>query len=241
MALRRCFAKINPLAPCVSSRQQHKSISSSFSTFANPVIPVFDTPSGMYKNVLDITRNLKGDDSFRNFVGTIRNMEEKKLAIDTELFSADVLDFYTKHNLDLISDQTHHDLYQKHYNAARGGAQGDYRDGIQEKINNIAECLTKFPGSKRAVLTVPYSTEGSKTADHTDDGQAKCLRELHFHLTNDHTGKHLHASGFMRAQAATIFPKNIHYIGTLMNIIALKLGVQVGSYTHTVTCLVAGR
>lgn len=42
-------------------------------------------------------------------------------------------------------------------------------------------------------------------------------------------------------QAATIFPKNIHYIGTIMHIVARRLGVPVGAYTHFVTTLVDGR
>jgi len=145
-------------------------------------------------------------------------------------------------------------LHAAFYTPARGGGQGDYRDGIAEKIANVVSCLRAFPHSKRAVLAIPHTRAGSITADHTNTDEAKCLRELHFHLDDgpdpadpdDATaalppGPRLCCTGFMRAQAASIFPKNIHFIGTLMHQIARQLNVPVGSYTHIVTTLVNER
>jgi thymidylate synthase len=108
---------------------------------------------------------------------------------------------------------------------------------MAEKINNVISSLRQFPGSKRAVITIPYSSEPSSKADHTNDEQAKCLRELHFYIEDER----LHCTGFMRAQAAIIFPKNIHYIGTIQQMVADALKVPAGSYVHFVTTLVNDR
>jgi len=196
-------------------------------------LPKFLTPAAMYQNILARTVTLEKGECVRNYTGTIQDMKTKNLAIPTDLFTPECLDFYSRHNLDLVSPETHKDLYDTHYTAARGGAQGDYRKGILPKIDNLVDCLHKFPGSKRAVLTVP----DSGVVDHTNTGESKCLRELHFYREKEQ----LHCSGFMRAQAATIFPKNIHYIGTLMGHVAGQLDVEVGEYTHFVTTLVNER
>jgi hypothetical protein len=45
----------------------------------------------------------------------------------------------------------------------------------------------------------------------------------------------------MRAQAAIIFPKNIHFIGSVMDEVAKRVGVEGGSYTHFVVTLVRDR
>ena len=68
---------------------------------------------------------------------------------------------------------------------------------------------------------------------------AKCMRELHFSLD----GNTLNASVFFRAQAASIFPKNIHFIGVLMDTIAHQLDAQpnVGSLHYFTTVLVGDR
>jgi len=152
------------------------------------------------------------------------------------------LEFYTRLNLGLpITDEEK----VKFKSAARGGGQGDYREGIQKKIANVVDCLKRFPKSKRAVLTIPFSAYGSMNANHTNDDEAKCLRELHFYLENNIESKDsnqiLFCTGFMRAQAASIFPKNIHYIGSMMHEIGKQLNVSVGPYTHFVTILVNER
>jgi hypothetical protein len=45
---------------------------------------------------------------------------------------------------------------------------GDYREGLQAKIDNVVDCLTKFPESKRAVITIP---NGTTTPDHRNDAE----------------------------------------------------------------------
>jgi len=110
------------------------------------------------------------------------------------------------------------ELHAKFYTPARGGGQGDYRKGIAAKIDNVVDCLTHFPRSKRAIITIP-----NRSIEHTVDEDAKCLRELHFYLEEAPAvgsaapsaapSMVLSCTGIMRAQAATIFPKNIHYIG----------------------------
>jgi thymidylate synthase len=197
-------------------------------TVSNPHIRKFKSPADMQKDIDSLTSST---DVVRNYVGVIENMSSEQLVVETQLFPRESLDFYTRYNLcqTTEADKTSH---SKYYTAARGGAQGDYRKDIEKKIENVVHCLTRFPSSKRAFLTIaPLST------DHTSDGDAKCLRELHFYLENDK----LSCSGFMRAQAASIFPKNIHLIGTIMHQIAQRLNKKVGSYTHFVTTLVSAR
>jgi thymidylate synthase len=160
---------------------------------------------------------------------------------------ADALEFYSKYNLqqlDLERNPRDKELHSRFYTPARGGGQGDYRLAITEKIANVVSALTAFPQSKRAVLPIPHTARPSSTADHTETDEAKCLRELHFYLEDAEEGsgtKRLCATGFMRAQAASIFPKNIHFIGTVMQTIASQLNVPVGCYTHIVTTLVDER
>jgi thymidylate synthase len=166
-------------------------------------------------------------------------MDRPLLFVETPLFPRESLTFYTRFNLGDIDKSKPDDvaLLKKYYNAARGGGQGDYRVGIRQKIDNITDCLTRFPGSKRAVLAIPFTTLSSADVSHEQTDEAKCLRELHFYVED---GK-LCCTGFMRAQAASIFPKNIHFIGTILNDIAEKLKVPPGSYTHFVTTLVSDR
>ena len=65
------------------------------------------------------------------------------------------------------------------------------------------------------------------------------MRELHFNLDDGQ----LNASVFFRAQAASIFPKNIHFIGTIMDEVASKLDAQppVGSLHYFTSILVGDR
>jgi thymidylate synthase len=148
----------------------------------------------------------------RNFIGKIEDMSSEHLAIETPLWPRDALEMYSLLNLQLLDTQNnkaHAEAYAKYYSPQRGGPQGDYRENMRDKINNVIDCLRKFPQSKRAVLTVPKAQW-----DHTKDAEAKCLRELHFYLEKNQQGeKVLCCSGFMRAQASMIFPKNIHLIG----------------------------
>jgi thymidylate synthase len=80
---------------------------------------------------------------------------------------------------------------------------GDYRDGMQAKIANVIDCLKTEPLSKRAVIPIPFTSEGSASIDWKDQGQNKCCRELHFYLED---GK-LKCTGIVRMQNANIFVK----------------------------------
>ena len=125
--------------------------------------------------------------------------------VETDLFPREALAAYSAWNLELpVSDEQRTSYFSAH----RGGNQGDYRDGMRAKIANVVDCLTRFPASKRAVISVVPRAD----APHADDGLAKCMREVHFHLDGDQ----LDATALMRAQAAEIFPKNIHFLGELM-------------------------
>lgn len=151
--------------------------------------------------------------------------------VETELFPADVLDAYSAWNVghELTEDQ------RTHFTNERGGGQGDYRDGMPAKIANVVDCLNRFPESKRAVITI----SNTPTANHEIDETAKCMRELHFNLD----GGTLNATVLFRAQAASIFPKNIHFIGTLMGEIAQQLDAKprVGWLYYVATTLVGDR
>ena len=165
----------------------------------------------------------------RNFQQTIR-MDD--WAIETDLFPAEALEAYTSWNLEHpVSDK----LKQRYFSEHRGGSQGDYRAGMAAKIANVIECLTQFPNSKRAVITVL----NNPSAHHTCDADAKCMREIQFYLD----GTALNATVFFRAQAAEIFPKNIHFIGGLMAEVAKGLGnnIHPGTLFYLSTILVSDR
>lgn len=183
----------------------------------------------------------------RNFC---RRINMTSFVVETELFPKEALLAYSSYNLGLPVSQAQHDTY---FSAHRGGSQGDYREGIQEKIANIVDCLINFPSSKRAVLTIPNKSN----ALHTSDEDAKCLREVHFYLdvnSDDSSAllnvMTLNATVLMRAQAAEIFPKNIHFIGMLMETIANAMNaspemegcrVEVGELFYLATTLVSVR
>lgn len=168
------------------------------------------------------------DADVRNF-NQVLDMSD--YTVETDLFPLDVLDAYSAWNLG--SELT--DGQREHFNEERGGGQGDYREGMPDKIANVVDCLNRFPESKRAVITISNYPD----ANHESDEMAKCMRELHFHL-DDGT---LNASVFFRAQAASIFPKNIHFIGTLMDEIASGLDARppVGSLHYFTSILVGDR
>jgi len=147
---------------------------------------------------------------------TVRNytqlLDMQDYLVETELFSAPVLDAYSAWNLgkEISEDQ------KRHFSDLRGGGQGDYREGMRTKIANVVDCLTFFPQSKRAVIT----TCNQPMPTHSSDDHAKCLREIFFHLDADNK---LNATVTFRAQAAMLFPKNIHFIGSMMSEIAERL------------------
>lgn len=143
------------------------------------------------------------------------NMANHDYTVETELFPIEALTVYSNYNLG--KDIQPKDK-EKYFSAHRGGSQGDYREGIQQKIDNVLDCLRRFPFSKRAVITIPNNS----TPIHSSDDDAKCMREIHFYLDQGV----LNATVWMRAQAAEIFPKNIHFVGSLMDTVANGLSVS---------------
>jgi thymidylate synthase len=170
-----------------------------------------------------------GEFVVRNFVGVISDISVQASTVETDLFPKGALDYYTAKNMGWDYTQEDYDMWQL---AERGGAQGDYRDGMAEKMANVIDCLKTEPLSKRAVIPIPYTTSGSATIDWTDQGQNKCCRELHFYLEDNK----LKCTGIVRMQNANIFVKNIHFFATLIEYVAKELGgVEVGEYTHWIT------
>lgn len=209
-------------------------------------VPEFAAARDMYEAMEAATRDLPADACVRNFAGVVLSVAGESATVETELFPREALEFYTYHNMGDAAGLGPAErarleaLREKYYTPARGGGQGDYSGGMSAKVDNVADCLGRFPGSKRGVLTMPYSSGlGSHEVRHGDTDEAKCLRELHLYV--DGADGLVHATGFMRAQAASIFPKNIHLVGALVSAVAGRCGRGVGSYTHVVTTLVNGR
>ena len=167
--------------------------------------------------------------SVRNFHA---DLDMDNYVIETDLFPREVLDVYSDWNLELPVSDANRDRY---FNAQRGGQQGDYRAGMRNKVANVVDCLTRFPASKRAVISVV----ADPAAHHSDTANAKCLREVHFNLDGDR----LNGTVLFRSQAAEIFPKNIHFIGRLFAQIGSQLpgDVRPGTLHYLATVLVSDR
>ena len=164
-----------------------------------------------------------------NGAKVIADISVQASTVETGLFPKGALDYYTAKNMGWDYTQEDCDKWQL---AERGGAQGDYRDGMAEKMANVIDCLKTEPLSKRAVIPIPYSNTGSASIDWTDQGQNKCCRELHLYLEDNK----LKCTGIVRMQNANIFVKNIHFFATLIEHVAKELGgVEVGEYTHWIT------
>jgi len=145
----------------------------------------------------------------RNYV---QLLDMQDYLVESDLFSAPILHAYSDWNLEKnVTDEQ-----KKYFSDLRGGGQGDYREGMRKKIANVVDCLSLFPQSKRAVI----STCNESMPNHQNDDDAKCLREIFFHLDDDNQ---LNATVTFRSQAAMLFPKNIHFIGSMMSEVAAKL------------------
>ena len=164
----------------------------------------------------------------RNYIQVI-DMSDYEVA--TELFPRDALRAYTAWNLELDVGEADRRFFAEN----RGGQQGDYRQGTRNKIANVVDCLSRFPASKRAVITISNTPD----AVHETDADAKCMREIHFYRCDGR----LDATVLFRAQAAAIFPKNIHFIGALMSEIASRLPgrPRPGQLFYLATMLVPDR
>lgn len=142
----------------------------------------------------------------------VQLLDMQDYLVESDLFSAAILDAYSNWNLgkDITEEQ------KKYFSDLRGGAQGDYRAGMRAKMANVVDCLTLFPHSKRAVIAMCNES----TPKHNADDDAKCLREVYFHLDGENK---LNATAIFRSQAAMLFPKNIHFIGSMMSEVAERL------------------
>ncbi len=189
----------------------------------------FATASEMYVHIRKITAR-GGEYTVHNFVGVIEDISPEASICETELFPRGALEYYTKKNMGWDWTQAEAEAYQTD---ERGGEQGDYHVGMQEKISNVIACLKAEPRSKRAIIPIPFSTVGSINVDWTNQAQTKCCRELHFYREDDR----LKCTGILRMQNASIFPKNIHFFATLIDYVASELGWEVGEYTHWITNL----
>jgi len=174
-----------------------------------------------------------------NVAVEITDMSPHGYTMETDLFPKEALEAYSDWNLEknpgtmgILEDQ------RKWFSPLRGGPQGDYRHGMLAKIEQVVLALKAKSGSKRAVLTVPFTDKCSLCVKTTDDAEWKCLREVYFSI--DSNG-YLHATSVMRSQALIIFPKNIHMIGELMQTVAEQVGVPVGQLTHFMHFLVEDR
>jgi hypothetical protein len=165
----------------------------------------------------------------RNYV---QLLDMSDFTVETELFPVAALEAYSAYNMERGLD----DAQQAWLSETRGGAQGDYRAGMAHKIDNVVDCLTRFPASKRAVIAI----SNDAMASHESDADAKCLRELHLYFDDD--GK-LCGSAYFRAQAASLFPKNLHMIGSIMTGVASRLPDRpaLGTLFYVTTVLVSDR
>ncbi|MGI9199553.1 MAG: hypothetical protein ACR2QL_00740 [Woeseiaceae bacterium] len=165
----------------------------------------------------------------RNFV---QCLDMSDFLVVTEDFPEKVLRAYTAYNMEknLSPEQ------QSFMNAHRGGTQGDYREGMQRKMDNVVDCLTHFPNSKRAIITVC----NEPMPEHSSDSNAKCVRELQLYRDDDNK---LSGTVFLRAQAAFLFPKNIHMLGSIMTEVAARLPDKpaLGNLFYLAGILVADR
>ena len=158
----------------------------------------------------------------------------KDFTVETGLWPKEALEFYSKMNL---CQSTTNEDYLKYNVDYRGGGQGDYSFNMKYKIANVIDCLSKFSDSKRAFIDIP----NEPVVDHKMTDKIKCLREIHFYRTCIKGGNQLNTNVFVRAQAVDIFPKNIHFIGSLMELVAESLNWDVGACQYHATHLVGNR
>lgn len=224
-----------------SSRDAHARISSTKQaapglrrTFAwSPIqhlLPRHATAADLYADIRALTAD-GGDYTLHNYMAVIEDMSSPEAAlVETELFPRGALEFYTAKNMGWPVRKEDEALWMM---PERGGAQGDYREGMQAKITNAIDCLREHPDSKRATIPIPFAIEGTQNIDWRDQGQTKCCRELYLYIED----RRLCCTAVLRMQNASIFPKNIHLFATLLHHVAGELKVPVGEYTHIIANL----
>jgi hypothetical protein len=168
-----------------------------------------------------------------NYTAWVCDMRE--FEFETELFPREALEAYSAANMGWHVRPE----WDRWFSAMRGGSQGDYRHGMAAKIANVVDCLVRFPRSKRAVVDVP----NQPLVHHADTDEAKCLREIHFYADTDLASGEdvLSMTALFRAQAAEIFPKNCHFLGTMLREVASRTGFGVGGMYYHATRLVRSR
>ncbi len=193
----------------------------------------------IYKNARDMFEYSNSVAPINDFVGKIDVFNQENATILTELFDIDSLQYYAKKNCGLEVTKKEKELFETEY---RGGSQGDYSKEMTLKIKNVVESLVNFTETKRAVVMM-----NNNWWMHDDTDEAKCLREIHFRLEKTDNNYKLCSTGFFRAQAVDIMPKNFYFIYTIMKEVKDRISknvqfeVQMGSYTHFVTILVPTR
>ena len=193
----------------------------------------------IYKNARDMFEYSNSVAPINDFVGKIDVFNQENATILTELFDIDSLQYYAKKNCGLDVTKKEKELFETEY---RGGSQGDYSKEMTLKIKNVVESLVNFTNTKRAVVMM-----NNNWWMHDDTDEAKCLREIHFRLEKTDNNYKLCSTGFFRAQAVDIMPKNFYFIYTIMKEVKDRISknvqfeVQIGSYTHFVTILVPTR
>jgi len=197
-----------------------------------------ETAKQAYEDLAELL--LLNEGQAMNVIVELTDMSETGYTLETELFPKEVLEQYSLYNLgasattaELLARQE-----KKIFSPLRGGPQGDYRAGMMAKLEKVILALKSKPTSKRAVLTVPFTDQCSLCVKTTDDPEWKCLREVYFSI--DEQG-YLNATSVMRSQALNIFPKNIHYLGTMLQTVAAAVGVPAGQLTHFMHFLVQDR
>ena len=193
----------------------------------------------IYKSAKEMFEYSNTLSPINDFVGKIEYFDEENAIIETDLFDIDSLRYYAKKNCGLEVTEKEKELFETEY---RGGSQGDYSSEMEQKINNVVDSLVKFPNTKRAVVMM-----NNQWWLHDDTDEAKCLREIHFRLEEGDNNFKLCSTGFFRAQAVDIMPKNFYFVYTIMSEVLekvkkeVKFEVKMGSYTHFVTILVPTR
>jgi hypothetical protein len=103
------------------------------------------TAAELYAEIRELTKP-GGDFTIHNYVAVVEDMRPESVLVETELFPAGSIHFYTAKNMGWETSQEEHD---KWYDVQRGGDQGDYREGMQAKIDNVVACLGAHSHSKR--------------------------------------------------------------------------------------------